>query len=393
METVIKHRICLVFLVLAMTVTLMNEVQAQGSRPFHPEWSGYVKELGQLAFTNDLGGFRYDNILHHRLESEWTLSESLELRADIRTRLLNGYTVMNSPGLKQFYERDPNYFDLAWVWLDTPHALLHSNIDRLHLSYFSGSWEIHAGRQRINWGRTFVWNPNDLFNNFAFLDFDYEERPGVDALLAHYSWSYASGVELGIRPGHSWNESVIAGMIRASLGDYDIQFTAGHYLQNVTAGFGWAGYLKDAGFKGEVSYFHPERDFWNSKGHVTATFGFDYMLNNGTYLQSEFLYNGGFDRTGSPLNQLFRPPRADDLFIARSGYLLNASHQFHPLVSGTMSLLGSFDRSIFIMVPQLAVSVYENLDLLVLSQLLKGSVFGDAIETPNFLFVRLKYSY
>ena len=35
-----------------------------------------------------------------------------------------------------------------------------------------------AGRQRINWGQTFVWNVNDVFNAYSYFDFDYKERPG-----------------------------------------------------------------------------------------------------------------------------------------------------------------------------------------------------------------------
>ncbi len=37
---------------------------------------------------------------------------------------------------------------------------------------------------------------------------------------------------------------------------YDFQlFSKGIYQQNFTAGAGWAGNIKEAGFKGEVSYF------------------------------------------------------------------------------------------------------------------------------------------
>lgn len=370
-----------------------SPVVGQDNGDFDVKLSGYLKELGQLSLDNNFKDVRYDNIIHHRFESDWTLSEHFEFRADLRTRLLNGYTVNNTPGLEQFYEGDPNYFDLSWVWFNTNRSLMHSNIDRLHLSYINGPWEIYAGRQRVNWGRTLVWNPNDLFNNYAFLDFDYEERPGVDALTAQYNWSYASSAEAGIRVSDSWDESVLAGMVRTSWGSYDIQFTAGHYLENLTLGAGWAGYLGDAGFKGEVSYFHPEDQLFDQSGHLTATAGFDYMLSSGIYLQSELLYNGGFNRRGNPLNTLVRPPSADNLFIAETGYFLNGSYQFHPLVSGNLGFMGSFDRSIFIAIPQVTVSVTENIDFLVLSQLLKGSVFNQSIETPNLFFFRLKWSY
>ena len=354
---------------------------------------GYVKELGQISFDNNFSAARYDNILHHRIESDWTLSDHFEFRADLRTRLLNGYTVTNAPGLEQFYKQDPNYFDLSWVWFTTDHSLMHSNIDRMHLSYIKGPWEVHAERQRVNWGRTFVWNPNDLFNNYAFLDFDYEERPGVDALTAQYNWSYASSFEAGIRIAKDWTESVIAGMVRTSWGNYDIQITGGHYLDNLTLGTGWAGYLRDAGFKGEISYFHPEKQFFEHTGHFTATTGLDYMLSNGLYLQSELLYNGGYDQRRNPLNTLVKPPSADNLFIAKSGFLINGSYQIHPLVNGSLSFMGSFDQSIFIAIPQVSISVTENIDFLVLSQLLKGAVFRQAVPTPNLFFFRLKWSY
>ncbi len=380
-------------LILLFTGILGIQYASAQQDDFDVDLSGYFKELGQLSADNSFNNFRYDNILHHRLETDWTLSKNFEFRADLRTRLISGYSIHNTPGIQQFYEQDPGYFDLTRVWFETGYSLMQSNIDRLHLSYINGPWEVHAGRQRVNWGRTFVWNPNDLFNNYAFLDFDYEERPGVDALTAQYSWSYASGIEAGVRLGDTWDETVLGAMLRTSFRSYDIQFIAGHYLENITVGAGWAGYINDAGFKGEVSYFHPEEQFFNERGHITASAGFDYMLNNGIYLQSELLYNGGYNRSGNPLTELVRPPSADNLFIAKTGFLLTGSYQLHPLVSGNLSFLGSFDRSIFIAIPQVTVSITQNVDLLLLSQLLKGSVFNQAIDTPNLLYFRLKFSY
>ncbi|NIT61434.1 MAG: hypothetical protein GWN00_36085 [Aliifodinibius sp.] len=391
LERISNLFLCFLFSVL-LVVLGIDSLHAQ-DKPFEVDIGGYVKELGQISTGNDFNTVRYDNILHHRIESDWTLSEHFEFRADLRTRLLNGYTVNNTPGLDQFYEQDPNYFDLSWVWFHTDHSLMHSTIDRIHASYINGPWSIQAGRQRVNWSRTMAWSPNDLFNNYAFLDFDYEERPGVDALTAQYSWSYASSAEAGIRLGDSWQESVVAGMVRLSLKSYDIQFIGGHYLNHLTVGTGWAGYLGDAGFKGEISYFHPEDTFLEQSGHITATTGIDYMLSSGWYLQGELLYNGGYNQQGNPLNTLVQPPSADNLFIAKSGFLLNGSYQIHPLINGNISFMSSFDRSIFIAIPQITFSVTENVDLLLLSQLLKGSVFRQAVETPNLFFFRLKWSY
>lgn len=395
-KEVLRGSLCNTFskiVILAVPLLLSFQSASAQNDDFDVELGGYLKELGQTSLSNDFSTVRYDNILHHRLESDWRLSDHFKFRADLRTRLLTGFNVHNTPDIRQIYEQDANYFDLSWVWVKTGYSLMHSNIDRLHLSYINGPWEVHAGRQRINWGRTYVWNPNDLFNNYAFLDFDYEERPGVDALSAQYNWSYASSVEIGYRLADSWEQSVLAGMVRTNWGSYDIQFTGGHYLDNLTLGAGWAGYLGDAGFKGEISYFHPEDQVFEDTGHFTATTGLDYMLPSGVYLQGELLYNGGYNRRGNPLSTLVVPPSADNLFIAKSGYFINGSYQFHPLVSGSLGFMGSFDRSIYIAIPQITFSVTEDVDLLLLSQLLKGSVFNQSIDTPNLFFFRLKWSY
>lgn len=378
---------------LIILLLCFNQSNAQDNHDLNVEFSGYLKELGQLSMGNNLATIRYDNILHHRLESDWKLGEHFEFRADLRTRLLNGYSIEHTPGIKQYYEQDPNYLDLSWVWLSSEKSILHSSIDRLHASYINGPFEMHLGRQRLNWGRTYVWNPNDLFNAYSYLNFDYEERPGVDAISAQYSWSYASGVEAGYRIGDSFDESVIGGMLRTSLGSYDLQFIGGHYLEHTVLGAGWAGYLESAGLKGEISYFHPEDRFFKDSGHFTATTGIDYMFPSGLYLQGELLYNGGYKRQRSALQELTQPPSADNLFIARTGFFLNSSYQLHPLVSGNLGIMGSFDRSIFIFIPQLSVSVSENMDFLLLSQLLKGTVLDQFTNTPNLLFFRLKWSY
>jgi len=384
--------LCILVALVFVFLFSIPDASAQNKK-FNVNIGGYLKELGQINLNNDFSTLHYDNIIHHRIESNWKVGNHFEFETDLRTRLLSGYTVEHQPGIKQMYEQDPNYLDMSWVWFDSKYTLMHSNIDRLYASYYNGPWDITLGRQRLNWSRTFVWSPNDLFNNFAYLDFDYEERPGTDALNLQYSWSYASSIQLTTQFGHYWDETVIAGMLRSSLGSYDIQFIGGHYHKDVAIGAGWAGYLGDAGFKGEISYFHPEDQFFNRLGHITATTGFDYMFSNGLYMQGELLYNGGYQKQYAPLASLVQPPSADNLFIAKSGFFLNGSYQFTPLVTGQLGLMSSFDRSIFIVIPQVSISLTENVDLLLLSQLLKGSVLDRVVNTPNLFFFRLKWSY
>jgi hypothetical protein len=357
------------------------------------DFRGYLKELGSLGISNNLQTLHYDNIIHHRLESKFKLGNNFEFQADVRTRLFNGWTVENTPGYGDFLSNDPGYIDLSHTFIDSEHAVLNSSIDRLHLSYLRGPWEVHVGRQRINWGKTMVWNPNDLFNAYAYLDFDYEERPGTDAIYGSYSWSYASSVEAGYKLGHSFDESVLAMMYRGNIGDYDVQLIAGNYYKQLALGLGWSGYISTAGMKGEFTYFAPRKQIFAESGHVTASLGGDYMFPNSLYTSVELLYNGGWKKAANPVAQLTQPPSADDLYIAKTGYFLNTSYTLTPLTTISGGVMGSFDRNLIIFIPQITHSLSNNLDFLVLAQLLKGSALSNITETPNVLFFRLKWSY
>lgn len=65
----------------------------------------------------------------------------------------------------------------------------------------------------------------------------------------------------------------------------------------------------------------------------------------------------------------------------------------HPLVSANIGVLGSFTRSVHILIPQISYSVSENVDALLLAQVLRGGALQAATDTPNALFLRIKWSY
>ena len=350
------------------------------------QFKGYVKELGAFSLSNDLGTVRFDNIVHHRLETSWQMGSGFSMRADVRNRWISGYTARNVTEYGSLISTDPGAVDLSHNWIDRRGHIVNSSFDRLHGSWESDAWEVHVGRQRLNWGKSMVWNPNDLFNTYSWLDFDYEERPGTDAMRIQHNWGFASSAELGYKIARNFDESVIAGMWRGNVGTYDLQGIAGYYAGDWILGGGWSGYIESSGFRGETSLFLPE-------GTLTASIGGDHMLSSGVYISGELLYNGGYsDELGSEA-ALFQPPRADNLFIAKTGYFVNASASPHPLVSVGAGLMGSFTRSVHILIPQVSYSVAENLDFLVLAQLLRGNSLKSLSKTPNGVYLRIKWSY
>lgn len=350
------------------------------------EYKGYLKELGQWSSSNDLKTHRFDNIVHHRLETKWSLAPSLYLRADVRNRWMSGYTVRKYPDYADLLDSDPGWIDLSHTWLDTRRHIVHSNIDRLHVTWSPQHWEVSVGRQRINWGKTMVWNPNDLFNTYAWLDFDYEERPGTDAIRISYSQGIASGVELAFKPGRHRPQNVFAGMWKTHWGTYDLQSVVAYYREQWVLGGAWSGYIHDSGFKGEISWFERSSS-------ISATLGLDHMFEDGLFINTEFLYNGGYQKGDSPAGAFIAPGGPDNLFISKTAWFFNAALSPHPLVSVNAGVMGSFNREVRILIPQVNYSVTENLDALLLVQHYRGSLSRSTVETPNQVFLRLKWSY
>ena len=120
--------------------------------------------------------------------------------------------VKKFPDYEQMIDEEGGYFDLGTVLISADGWFLHSAIDRAWVDYTLGKLQVRAGRQRINWGVNLVWNPNDIFNTFSYFDFDYEERPGTDAVRVQYYTGTTSSAELVYKPGPNRTRSALAGI-------------------------------------------------------------------------------------------------------------------------------------------------------------------------------------
>ena len=113
---------------------------------------------------------------------------------------------------------------------------MHTILDRLYVDFQSGKWQVIAGRHRINWGMNLVWNPTDIFNTFSVFDFDYEERPGTDAVLVKYYSSSTSHLEVVYELADNLEESSVVGRGKLNFENYDVQLFTGYQKQYWVAG-------------------------------------------------------------------------------------------------------------------------------------------------------------
>ncbi len=354
---------------------------------------GYVKDLLSANISDD--SVTFDNLIHNRLNFKWFPSNQINIKVELRNRLFWGETVKFVPQYGELVDVNNDHFDLS-VMEGRNSILFHSMIDRAFIEWYKNDWEVRLGRQRINWGINVVWNPNDLFNAYSFFDFDYEERPGSDAILIKRYMGVASSIELASNVADDFDEMVIAGKWGWNKWNYDFQLLVGKAREDVTLGFGWAGNIQDAGFKGEVTYFSPYTG--NGEKEILASMGLDYSFESSLYLNGSFLINSAAPVTPDfqeSIN-LFSTDRltAKDLSPFRYASFLQTSYSFHPLINGGVATIYyPSKRDALFINPSVTISLKPNLDLDVISQLYFDKFFDEYKAQARLIFVRMKWSF
>jgi hypothetical protein len=237
-------------------------------------------------------------------------------------------------------------------------------------------------------GITNTWNPNDLFNTYNFLDFDYEERPGSDAVKAQYLISDLSNVEVAVA-GTS-HQPLVGTRYFTNYHKYDLQLNAGVYQNTFTAGFGWAGSIKDVGFKGELQFYADQE---NSLSHLLIVLEGDYIFKHGWYLSSAFLYNqNGLYRPLNSWTELTFKVSPRSLMPTKWNFLFNSSKEFTPLLSGSINVVYAPGVNLVILYPTLRYNVKTNWDLdFVWQSFFAETVRFEALSHTGFL--RLRWSF
>ena len=79
-----------------------------------------------------------------------------------------------------------------------------------------------------------------------------------------------SSIDIAIAPSEYDSSTWVgAGMYKFNKWTYDFQVLGGWWNEDVALGAGWAGNLKAASFKGEVTYFQPQENFTRHQRNVS----------------------------------------------------------------------------------------------------------------------------
>ena len=373
-----------------------NSASSQNDTLKHiPEFTvkGYIKYLEQVSFAGDATNMLSDNLIHNRLNFRYQPNKHFNFRLEIRNRIYYGDLVKSYPDFASLVTSSNETFNLSTNWINKNSVLFNSTIDRASVEYMGGKWDVTIGRQRINWGINTVWTPNDIFNTFNYFDFDYEERPGSDAVRIQYNLKASSSLELAVSPGKTIDKSTEAVMYHFNKLNYDFQIFSGVYNQDYTAGAGWAGNIKDAGFKGEVSYFTPTSHFADSNA-VAASVSVDYAFKNGIYILVSALYNSAGNDSILNIAQLTNESlSAKNIFPFKYTAFAQISYSFTPILKATLGAMYSPAGNSVIILPSISYSIADNWILDLTGQSFFSEQNNSYTSLGNSIYLRMKWGF
>lgn len=353
---------------------------------------GYASWLHTAMFEKPSDTWINSSMLHNRLNFKAYAGTRVTFALEIRNRFVTGDMVALDPGYVSDLAADNGWLDLSWNISSGNSFVLNSMIDRAYIDFTAGRLQITAGRQRINWSQSLVWNPNDIFNTYSFFDFDYVERPGSDAVRLVYSTGPSSAAEAAVKI-NSEGEFTAAALLRFTLLNTDFQLFAGETDEEFfTAGTGWSGAVGPFSVRGEASLFSPFEGSVHEGSTLIATAGIDRVFSDRLTAMVQMMYSN-------------RPLSLDSFTVLYEGGLTARDLAFSefsavgqvtwapmPLLSISLSAMWYPDLEGWYAGPSVDVSLAENVDFSFLWQHFDMRL-ASAETKLNLGFIRIRYSF
>ena len=323
------------------------------------------------------------HLIHNRINLRGYYGNNLSLGFEFRNRMMFGDL--------QTIQSDGGLVDMSFYIFNEKNFILHSMIDRLWIKYQKNKLEISLGRQRVNWGINTIWNSNDLFNAYNFIDFDYIERPGSDVLRMIYSGDNLSSFEFIYMPNRS-GRNIYAAMYKLNKIGYDFQFLAANYFDDLVLGGGWAGNIKNAGFKGELSYFINN----NFNNTLSLSTSLDYSFKNGYYLLGSYLHNSEGSNTPGLLNFINITDNVlspKNLMPSKNSYLLQISKSISPPLNSSLTIMYGSGINFLFLSPNISYDINDKFDVGIIGQLFFMEDSGTLTNLLRGIYLQMRFSF
>ncbi len=379
-------------LLLSFLLFLSCPTMAQDSTKVSPiKWSGYLKFLETQNVDNLNHSLKSTHLIHHRMRMKWNIVPKIQIQAELRNRIFWGSAVRNNQLFVEFLKNSNDWLPLNITWTGQSDLVIHSTFDRLYLDYKWNKLSFRIGRQRINWGISTIWNPNDIFNAYNFLDVDYEERPGSDAIKLQYHFENLSSLEAVYAQTNN-NTSISALKYFFNKSNIDFQLIAGNYHGGATFGFGLASNVGDAGLKAELQHYLEQPS--QSLSQTNLTLCLDYLFTKGWFLSGGYLFNSlGITSPILGLSAVDFRLSSKNLMPTKHNYLLMFNKQISPLSSISLTSIFAPQTNLLISIPTFSYSFSNNVEMNIFWQSFYAEVSNSFRPVNNVWMARLRWSF
>ncbi len=216
------------------------------------------------------------------------------------------------------------------------------NLDGFSLDYKGDAVSFTVGRQTLGWGSARTINPTDVLTPLGFGEIYKEERVGIDAAVLRIPLGMTGEIETGAVAGESFEKGNNAGFfrIKGTAGVGDLSGALVYFRGNLLLGGDWESSIRKAGVRIELAQVITniaERD--TVEDYFRLTGGFDRMFSEKFILFGEYHFNESGENNGNIPTNITAYCEGNVKFPGRHYLAIGASHQIHPLVSLSESVM------------------------------------------------------
>ncbi|MFO7866976.1 MAG: hypothetical protein R6V02_09235 [Candidatus Aminicenantes bacterium] len=356
------------------------------STSYYPDFQPIFPDSQQ--FMRSLLRFTAQGRLTSKLQYDFHLVQHLDYSSE------KGGGIFNPPIGKQRYQ----FLRMPWEWLQSDNWSAGLFFDRFNIR-LSLSWaDFTLGRQAVTFGKTYFWNPIDVFLPFRVWDIDRDYKEGVDALRLDVPLGNFSGMSLIGAPGKeivltedftgtaakkdvSWYGSALLARLYTISANWDLAFQTGKVYGGYHLGGAASGRAGLFDMRLEGAYFIADKNRRRPlpdplqdellDDHLTAAAGVGWKFPSSLVMEVEYFYNGAAG-TKNPESALLRMIHGTNLHLSTSLVGIMFGYDILPLVKGKwIGILSVTDRS-FYLHPNLSISLTNEMDLMLGAALSAG---------------------
>lgn len=253
--------------------------------------NGYYKNLLTTSETiSDKKKYIY-HLQRYRFEFRQQFTKELSAVAIYDNNLLLN-NISHSPDfqlIKQRTQGNLAFWNAEYNVLDSKYLYWTTELYRIYVKYHTHNFEMIAGKQAIDWSRMRFYHPFDLFTPISPLDIEKDEKMGVDSINMTYFPMEFMMMNFIYAPNRDGEQQSFGLRGAYKFGDYDVFLMGAYIKKDKIMGASFDGYVKDAGFRGELTYTVQDNDDKFFRGALE----YDISLTRKFYWIVQYFYNGG----------------------------------------------------------------------------------------------------